>query len=347
MSTAELSLIVASFRRPDAIRNLMRALARQTLPRSAFEIAVVVDGRDETEAAYREVFAWARRELGLPIVHCSFQENAGPAPARHRGILATSAPWICITDDDMEPAPGYLAAHLAALQKGGDDRTVVIGNVVPEDGWERQPLYEAMRTRAMLEMHQALTAGVRRGQGSLLVTQNVSLSRSAYTRVGGFDESLRLAEDTELGWRLERDGARFVFAPEAAAIHRSRVGSYATWLARQFQYGRNAVYIHRKLGGDPRAHPLRNLVNGSPVNRVAVFGLCWWDPLGHAAIAGLRAAGRSFQRLGLTAPAVASHKAILALAFHMGVKDALGSWSALLAERRGFLATPGRPLDPT
>ncbi len=347
IAKAELALIVASYRRPDAIRVLMQALARQTLPHSAFEVAFVGDGRDETEAAYQEAFGWARGELALPIVHCAFQENAGPARARHHGILATSAPWICITDDDMEPDPGYLAAHLGALQDGGDDRTVVIGKVVPETGWERQPVYEAMRTQAMLEMHQALASGARRGQGTLLVTQNVSLSRPAYFRVGGFDESLRLGEDTELGWRLERDGARFVFAPGAAAVHRSRVGSYETWLARQFQYGRNAVYIHRKLGGDPLAHPLRNLVNGSALNRAAVFGLCWSRPLGRWAIRALRAAGLGFQRWGFTAAAVASHKAILALAFHSGVKDALGSWSALLATRRAFAATPGRPLDPT
>lgn len=341
----DIALIVASYRRPDAIATLIRALERQTLPRERFEVAVVVDGLDELEAEYRRVFTHAIDALGLPLSF-AFQANAGPGPARDRAIAMTRARWICISDDDMDPAPGYLAAHLGALELGGPD-TVVIGNVVPEDGWEHQPLYEAVRTRSMLELHEGLRSGSRRVDGAVLVTQNVSLARSAYERVGGFDPSLRLAEDTEFGWRLEARGARFVFEHEAMAVHRSRVGSYDTWLKRQLQYGRNAVYIHRKLGGDPRSHPLRNLVNGDPVKALAVNSLCWSDALGLAGIAVLRSVGGALQALGLTGPAVATHKAILAVAFHLGVKQALGSWPAVRALGRGFLATPGRPLDPT
>jgi GT2 family glycosyltransferase len=339
------AVIVASHRRPDAIATLMAGLERQTLPRGSYEVGVVVDGRDDLEFEYRRVLDRSRDVVGLPLVY-EFQDNAGPAPARDRAIALTRAPWLCIIDDDMDPAPGFLAAHLGALENGGE-RTVVIGNVVPEEGWEKQPLYEAMRTHSMLALHEGLRRGSRRAQGAVLVTQNVSLARAAYERVGGFDLSLRLGEDTELGWRLERDGAQFVFEPEARAIHRSRVGSYETWLERQFQYGRNAVYIHRKLGCDPRSHPLRNLLNGHPLKRAAVRSLCWSDSLGRGGIAVLRHAGTAFQRLGLTAPAVATHKGIMALAYHLGVKDALGSWSAVRAEGRAFLAAPERPLDPT
>lgn len=343
--TPDIALVVASYRRPDAIATLMRALERQTLPRERYEVAVVVDGRDELEPEYRRVFAHATTDLGLPLSF-AFQDNAGPAPARDHAIGMTRAPWLCISDDDMDLVPGYLAAHLEALEGGGPD-AVVIGNVIPEDGWESQPLYEAMRTRSMLELHEGLRSGTRRAQGAVLVTQNVSLARSAYERVGGFDPALRLGEDTEIGWRLERAGARFVFAPAASAIHRSRVGSYDTWLARQWQYGRNAVYIYRKLGCDPRSHPLRNLVNGDRSKALAVQALCWSDTLGRAGIGTLHALGSALQRLGLTVPAVATHKAILAVAFHLGVKDALGSWPAVRAERRAFLAMPDRPLDPT
>jgi len=340
-----IAVIVATHRRPDAIASLVRALDRQTLPRDAWEAAVVVDGRDETEAEYRRVLEDARGRLGIPLAY-AFQENAGPAPARDRAIAATRAPWLCITDDDMDPVPGYLAAHLAALEEGGE-HAVVIGNVVPEEGWHAQPLYEAMRTHSMLALHRGLQDGTRRAQGAVLVTQNVSLSRAAYERVGGFDLALRLGEDTELGWRLEREGARFVFAKEASAVHRSRVGSYETWLARQFQYGRNAVYIHRKLGCDPRSHPLRNLLNGNAVKRAAVLAVCWSDRLGQTTISALRSGGKLLHRFHFTGMAVASHKGIMALAYHLGVKEALGSWAAVRAEGRAFKASPGRPLDPT
>jgi GT2 family glycosyltransferase len=336
--------VVATYRRPDAMRTLLDSLERQTLPRQAFQVRVVVDGRDEHEPAYRALFEAAARS-GLPL-SASFQENAGQSVARHRAIQDATAPWICIIDDDMDLAPGFLEAHLAALQAGGP-RAVVIGNVIPEEGWERQPLYEAVRTRAMLELHQGLARGTRRAQPSAFVTQNVSLSRAAYLEVGGFDERLRLGEDTELGVRLEEAGGRFVFAAAAAAVHRSRVGAWSTWLSRQVSYGHSVVYIHRKHGGSAATHPLRNLVNGSRLNALAVRALCWSDGLGRAGIAGLRALGEALQRLGLPAPAIATHKAILAIAYHLGVRQALGSWRAVRREARAFAARPDRPPDPT
>lgn len=346
-SSPQIALAVASHRRPDALAILLRSLERQTLSRSRYEVAVVVDGRDDLAAAYARVLEHARDERRLPLAFVFQDRNRGPAAARDRAIRAlTRAPLVCVSDDDMELAPGYLAAHLTALERGGEG-TVVIGNVVPEEGWQRQPLYEAVRTHAMLVLHKGLREGTRRAQGAVLVTQNISFWRSNYQQVGGFDLSLRLGEDTELGWRLERDGARFVFEPEASAIHRSRVGSYEAWLERQFQYGRNAVYIHTKLGGDPRSHPLRNLVNGNRLKAAAVRSLCWSNGFGRAGIAALHGAGGLLQRVGLHAPAVATHKAIVALAFHLGVKDALGSWTAVRASGRAFRAAADRPLDPT
>jgi len=343
-SQPAIALVVATYRRPDAMATLLGSLAAQTLPRQDFEVAVVVDGLDEHQAAYRALFARAVAE-GLPL-RFEFQQNAGQSAARHRAIAGTRAPWLVVIDDDMDLSPGFLRAHLEALTAGGE-ATVAIGNVVPEEGWERQPLYEAVRTRAMLELHQGIATGARRAQASAFVTQNVALARARYLAVGGFDEQLRLGEDTELGLRLARAGGRFVFVEGASAIHRSRVGTYATWLKRQLAYGESVVYIHRKLGRDPEAHPLRNLVNGSRLNAAVVHLLCWSDPLGLAGIGALRALGLGLHRLGLGAPAIATHKAIVAIAYHLGIRRALGTWGALLAEKRAFAADPARPADPT
>lgn len=326
------------------MRTLLASLERQTLPRDAFEVRVVVDGRDEHEAAYRALFEQAAAH-GLPLFF-EFQDNAGQSVARHRAIVASAAPWICVVDDDMDLVPGFLAAHLAALEAGGP-RTAAIGRVIPEEGWQQQPLYEAVRTRAMLDLHEGLARGTLRAQQSAFVTQNVSLSRASYLEVGGFDEQLRLGEDLEMGVRLLEAGGHFVFVDGAAAIHRSRVGAWSTWLSRQVAYGHSAVYIYEKHGHSAATHPLRNLVNGSRLNALAVHTLCWSDGLGRGGIAGLRAVGQGLQRVGLVSPAIATHKAILAIAYHLGVREALGSWSAVLTEARAFAARPDRPPDPT
>lgn len=339
-----LTLAIASYRRPSALVALVRSIAAQTLPRNEFEVAVVVDGRDEHEPSYREVLCHAISELGLPL-RFEVQENAGQSVARHRAILAASTPWVVVTDDDMDLSPGFLEAHLGALEAGGE-ATITIGKIIPEDGWKWQPLYEVARTQAMLELHQGLALGTLRAQASAFVTQNVGFARARYLAAGGFDEKLRLGEDTELGFRLERSGGRYSFVDEASAVHRSRVGSYEDWLLRQVEYGRNAVYIHRKLGGSS-THPLRNLVNGSHLNALAVHSLCWSNTFVRSGIVALRSLGLVLHKVGLVQPAIGTHKAILAVAYHLGVREALGSWSALCIEKRAFGALPSRPLDPT
>jgi GT2 family glycosyltransferase len=340
-----IDLVVASYRRPDALATLLSSLARQTLARSEFHVSVVVDGLDEFEAEYRKVLERGRQEQGLAIDYL-FQANAGQSAARNRGIARIGAPLVCVVDDDMDLAPGFLAGHVEALEVDRA-RTVAIGRVIPEEGWERGPLYEAVRTKAMLEMHEAIARGLKAARASAFVTQNVSFPRNLFQAVGGFDEKLRLGEDTELGLRFELAGARFVFAEQAAAVHRSRVGSYETWMKRQVEYGRLSFYIFETVGGNATAHPLRNLVNGSRLNALAVHALCWSDALARGAIASLRRIGEVLQRVGLVELALATHKAIQALSYHLGVKQALGSWGHLLEAKRAFVGMPGRPLDPT
>jgi GT2 family glycosyltransferase len=341
----KIDIVVASYRRPAALATLLSSLARQTLPRSEFQVAVAIDAVDEFEPEYVRVLEHGRKELDLSIDY-QFQSNAGQSAARNRAIARTRAPLVCVVDDDMDLEPGFLAGHVHALEPD-PERTVAIGRVIPEEGWERGPLYEAVRTKAMLEMHEDIARGLRPARASSFVTQNVSFPRKLFDSVGGFDEKLRLGEDTELGLRFEIAGARFVFAERGSAIHRSRVGSYETWIDRQVEYGRLAFYIFDAVGKDPAAHPLRNLVNGSRLNWLAVHALCWSDVLSSGGIASLRGIGTALQRAGLVEQALATHKAIQALAYHSGVKQSLGSWGGLLEAKRAFAAAPGRPLDPT
>ena len=152
-----ITVVVATYKRPDALAMVLASLERQTLPPALFEVFVVVDGFDEFEAEYRALLERAREQAAFRLRY-EFQQNAGQSVARHRGIAAANTPWICVIDDDMDLMPEFLSAHLAALEAGGP-RTVVIGRVIPEEGWQQAPLYEAIRTSHMLEWHEALGSG--------------------------------------------------------------------------------------------------------------------------------------------------------------------------------------------
>jgi hypothetical protein len=94
-------------------------------------------------------------------------------------------------------------------------------------------------------------------------------------------------------------------------------------------------------------HPLRNLVNGNPANRAAVYLLSRNVTTTRAGTELLRAIGGMLKRAGIFWPALATYKAIHAVQYHAGVREALGSWSALRQSQKAFVKDPRRPLEPT
>jgi glycosyltransferase involved in cell wall biosynthesis len=336
------AVVVATYNRSGPLERLLEALERQRVARDAWEVVVAVDG--STDGTEQVLARWAARGT-LPLQSFT-QANAGQAVARHNAILRTSAEHVIVLDDDMEICPDFVEAHLDA-SKAFPGKAIVIGKVVPEKTFMRKPLYTAVQEHYLWLLHRRFERGELEPNASAFVTQNVSFPRALYVEIGGFDPSLRLDEDRELGIRLERAGGVFVFAREAWAIHHSDVGSYDKWSRRHYDYGKYAVQIWEKHDKNLHLHPLRNLVNGSKINRALVKLVCGDDRRSGFAVRALRSAGDLLQRVRLSEAAIYTHKGIQAVRYHQGVRDALGSWSAVQDMERDYSAIPDRPREPT
>src|SRR5436853_1272071 len=115
----DLSVVVPTYARTGAVRRLLDALSQQTLDPSRFEVIIAIDGsRDGT----LELVAGYDAPYELSSI---WQENRGRASACNKAIERACAPIVLILDDDMEPIPECLAAHLAAHE--GHRRLCVLG----------------------------------------------------------------------------------------------------------------------------------------------------------------------------------------------------------------------------
>lgn len=338
----QIAIVIATYNRERPLLSLLEQLNAQTLAAHEWELWVAVDG--STDGTITLLKEWQERHvLPLNFFHI---KNSGQATARHEAILCAKAPRIVVIDDDMEVPPDFLQQHLTAAQDN-PQQTVVIGKVTSEPHWQRKPLYSAVVEAGMREMHHRLETKQQQPTATAFVTQNVSFPRDLYLQVGGFDAALRLDEDRELGLRFERNGGVFVYGVHCWAIHHSNVGAYKKWERRQYEYGKYAFQVWEKYQRDPYVHPLRNLVNGSRLNRIAVLVCCPIDVIARASCVALRSMGWLFQQLHIYAPAIATHKAILAIQYHLGVKDVLGSWTAVRELEQEYIKHPDRPLAPT
>jgi succinoglycan biosynthesis protein ExoM len=117
-------IAVCTFRRNDLLRNLMRAslvAAAEARDRAAVGIIVVDD--DPQAGARRVTLEFdGRFELG---VHYRVSGRQNVSLARNLAIDdgAQLGDWVAMIDDDCEPTPRWLVAHLEAQELTGCDST--------------------------------------------------------------------------------------------------------------------------------------------------------------------------------------------------------------------------------
>lgn len=103
MNTPFLTVILCTLNPPvERLGRVLRALAQQTLPTSAFEVLVIDNG--STPALAADLLD--RSALAGRVVR---EDAPGLVAARRAGILAAAGEVLVFVDDDNVLAPGYLA----------------------------------------------------------------------------------------------------------------------------------------------------------------------------------------------------------------------------------------------
>ncbi|HEU5033461.1 MAG TPA: glycosyltransferase [Mycobacteriales bacterium] len=201
---AQVAVVVATHRRAPLLPRLAAAMAAQE-DAPGFEVVVVDDASADGTA---DVLHELARESAAPLVPVVRDVNGGPAAARNSGWRASRAELVLFTDDDCVPEPGWVAAMVAALQQADVVQGVTIPD--PEQAGRAGPFSRTIDAPA---------------PDDLFRTCNVAYRREVLERIGGFDESFRVCEDTDLAWRARSGGARTAFAPDAVVHHDVRPSS--------------------------------------------------------------------------------------------------------------------------
>ena len=167
----------------------------------------------------------------------------GPSAARNAGLRAVGTAAVAFLDSDCVPRPGWLgvlSAHLA------DPRLALVAPrivALPADrpGWVGG--YEDVVSALDMGSHPAPVApltGVSYVPSAALLVRRAALG-------AGFDESMRVAEDVDLVWRLVAAGWRARYEPAARVAHEHPAGTGA-WLRRRAYYGTGAALLARRHG---------------------------------------------------------------------------------------------------
>lgn len=139
--------------------------------------------------------------------------------ARNQAALRARAEILLFLDDDVDPDPGLIGAHLENYR---DPSIHAVAGFYLEPGERETDQPRPVRAWLPLTRVERIPAYyVKRVDSPLWPSCNGSIRKDVFLNIGGFDERFEytLLDDTDLSVRLMRAGHRCVHDPAARVLH--------------------------------------------------------------------------------------------------------------------------------
>lgn len=200
----KVSVVIPCWNAESHVGDAIRSVLAQTF--RSFEIVAIDDGSTDGTVGVLKSFGDAIRWESGP--------NRGACAARNRGVAMARADAIQFLDSDDMLHPDRLEKMVAALARFEGAIPFSARMVVAEEGGAAQRV--------------AVTCGddpVVFAVQKIILLPTPLYPRAALDSVGGFDETLRCAQDYDLNLRIAIAGWRFAGVEDALVTIRRRAGS--------------------------------------------------------------------------------------------------------------------------
>lgn len=210
------TVVVATYNRNDMLKRTLEDLLLQRYPQ--VELLVIDQTPQHSEEVAEALRSW--HETGR--LSWVTTETPGLTRARNMGLTMARGTYVIYIDDDVQiPDPDFIQHHVSALQQPGVG--AVAGRVVVPD---RAPLTQPNRVGwlGFFGTREPGFGSTKSQPAETVRGCNMSFSHEALVRVGGFDEQYTRSafrEDTDVAWRLRRQGYHIWFSAEAWLYHLS------------------------------------------------------------------------------------------------------------------------------
>lgn len=262
-----ISVVVPTFRRPEALRQTLQALLKLEYPAEKLEV-VVVD--DEGEGRAQDVIESVDR--GEVDVRVERQRRRGAASARNRGASKAAGDLLLFVDDDILVAPDHLARHLDVRRRHGNALVNGAWKFTPEvlDLLSQSPFG---RFRIALEQRFQEEASGAPLDGScvemeMLGSWDLAVERQVFWNLAGFDEAFPVAgaEDQDFSLRARAAGHRLVLDRGIICLHNDNRVSLEAYCAREERSAKTMPLLARKFPSQFAEAPY--ITENRPIRRV-------------------------------------------------------------------------------
>lgn len=236
-----LSVVIPAHDAADTLAATLDSLLAQT--RGDWQAIIVDDGSHDATRQVAEAYVARDKRFSL-LANDGAPE--GVSAARNRGIAAATGRWLLFLDADDTVAASFVDRMVGKLEATPGAKVAYCGSIrITASGRRRPPWFSTEVARAPFETL---------ARSFPLVVHGAVLDRALVVEQGGFDASLRTAEDMDFFQRIARTGVAFLPVPEPLALYHMRHGSLSTDARAMLADGTGV--IERAFGVDPRVvHP--------------------------------------------------------------------------------------------
>ncbi|HET6199688.1 MAG TPA: cellulose synthase family protein, partial [Candidatus Acidoferrales bacterium] len=192
------------------IERLVDCIAQFEYPREKLDIQVLDDSTDETQQVARACVE-RHQQLGIPITYIHRENREGyKAGALHEGLKSAKGEFIAIFDADFLPPADFLACTVPYF---ADPKLGMVQTRWSYINRNYSALTEA--EAILLDGHFVIEHGARYRRGSFFNFNGTGgvWRRTAIEDAGGWQHDT-LTEDTDLSYRAQLRGWRFLYLPD-------------------------------------------------------------------------------------------------------------------------------------
>jgi len=181
------SVVIPTFNRRERLLRAVSSVLAQVF--KDFELIVVDDGSSDGTMEALAKFNGAVKAIR--------QANRGPAAARSTGIRAATGDYVAFLDSDDTWFPWTLASYAETLKRHQSPGWIYGAGVASVEAAKEANAKDPLVTKSFPNYFAAAAV-----DGLMPLASGVTISRPLLKAVGGLNESMRVAEDVDLWFRL-------------------------------------------------------------------------------------------------------------------------------------------------
>lgn len=224
------------------VDQLLESVSKVDYPRHLLQIQVLDDSTDDTHP-YAEALVARYRAAGLPIeYHHRTSRDGFKAGALQAGLKSATGEFVAIFDADFLIPPDFLQRTIHFFT---DDRVGVVQTRWSYTNREYNVLTEV--EGMLLDGHFVLEHCARAGGGLFFNFNGTAgiLRKAMIDDAGGWQHDT-LTEDSDLSYRAQLKGWRFVYVPSVACLSELPVDTYG-FQVQQSRWAKGLMQVALKL----------------------------------------------------------------------------------------------------